>query len=71
MSVNGFRDLRVWQVGMDLVQAIYQITQAFPSYEMYGLVNQMRRASISIPSNIAEGHTREYTKEYLYHLSIA
>lgn len=71
MGVSGFRDLRVWQVGMDLVQEIYQITQTFPTCEMYGLVNQMRRASISIPSNISEGHTREYTKEYLYHLAIA
>jgi four helix bundle protein len=71
MGVNSFRDLRVWQVGMDLVEQIYRLTQAFPPQEMYGLMSQMRRASVSIPSNIAEGHTREYTKEYLYHLSVA
>ena len=71
MGVNSFRDLRVWQVGMDLVEHIYRLTQAFPSQEMYGLTSQMRRASVSIPSNIAEGHTREYTKEYLYHISVA
>src|SRR5918911_144136 len=71
MSVNSFRDLRVWQAGMDLVERIYQLTQAFPAQECYGLTSQMRRAAISIPSNIAEGHTREHSKEYLHHLSMA
>src|SRR5918911_2952989 len=71
MSVNSFRDLRVWQAGMDLVERIYQLTQAFPAQECYGLTSQMRRAAVSIPSNIAEGHTREHSKEYLHHLSMA
>ncbi|MDX2241880.1 MAG: four helix bundle protein [Leptolyngbyaceae cyanobacterium bins.302] len=71
MSIDGFKDLRVWQVGMDLVEQVYRVTQAFPAHEVYGLSNQMRRASVSIPSSIAEGHTREYTKEYLYYLSVA
>ncbi len=71
MAIKSFRDLRVWQAGMDLVEAIYRITQPFPAHEQYGLTSQMRRAAVSIPSNIAEGHTRQYTKEYLYHLSVA
>lgn len=71
MTINSFRDLRVWQAGMDLVEMIYRCTQAFPQQEMYGLVSQMRRSAVSIPSNIAEGHTRESSKEYLYHLSVA
>jgi four helix bundle protein len=56
---------------MDLVERVYKNTQAFPSQEGYGLTSQMRRAAVSIPSNIAEGHTREHTKEYLHHLSMA
>lgn len=56
---------------MDLVEQIYLLTQQFPKHEMYGLVSQMQRAAVSIPSNIAEGHTRTHSKEYLYHLSIA
>jgi four helix bundle protein len=71
MSVNSFRDLRVWQAAMELVACIYDVTKSFPTNETYGLVSQMRRAAVSIPSNIAEGHTRESTKEYLHHISIA
>ncbi len=56
---------------MDLVEQVYLVTQAFPKHEMYGLASQMQRAAVSIPSNIAEGHTREHSKEYLHHLSIA
>ncbi len=69
--INSFRDLRVWQAGMDLVEEVYRITQMLPSHETYGLTDQMRRAAVSIPSNIAEGHTREHSKEYFHHLSIA
>jgi four helix bundle protein len=71
MSVNSFRELRVWQAGMDLVEQIYRLTQAFPRNELYGLTSQMQRSAVSVPSNIAEGHTREHLKEYLHHLSIA
>ena len=56
---------------MDLVESIYQLTQVFPQHELYGLTSQVRRAAVSVPSNIAEGHTRESTKEYLHHLSMA
>jgi four helix bundle protein len=70
MTINSFRDLRVWQSGMDLVIQMYRLTQSFPHEEQYGLTSQMRRAAVSVPSNIAEGHARESSKEYLNHLSI-
>ncbi len=71
MAIKNYRDLRVWQAGMDLVELVYRLTQTFPAHELYGLTSQMRRAAVSIPSNIAEGHTREHSKEYLHHLSMA
>ena len=71
MSVRCFRDLRVWQSSMDLVESVYDATRSFPRSEARNLVSQMTRAAVSVPSNIAEGHTREHTKEYLNHLSIA
>jgi len=51
----GYRDLMVWQKGMELAKRIYAVTRTFPSEEKFGLVSQMRRAAVSIPSNIAEG----------------
>jgi four helix bundle protein len=71
MTIQSYRDLRVWQVGMDLVESVYRLSADFPAREVYGLASQMRRAAVSIPSNIAEGYTKEGTREYLYHLSIA
>lgn len=71
MPINSFRDLRVWQAAMDLVVEIYELTSDFPRSEEFGLKSQMRRASVSVPSNIAEGHTREHTGDYLHFLSIA
>ena len=71
MQIKSFRDLRVWQAAIELVDGIYRATESFPKYEIYGLASQVQRAAVSIPSNIAEGHTRESTKEYLQHLSIA
>lgn len=70
-AITSFRDLRVWQAGMSLVEQVYKMTGRFPKSEMYGLSSQMQRAAVSIPSNIAEGYVRESTKEYLQHLSIA
>jgi four helix bundle protein len=64
-------DLVVWQKAMDLVTAVYKITGTFPSEERFGLSSQMRRAAVSIPSNIAEGHGRKATGAYINHLSIA
>ena len=69
--IRSYRDLRVWQRGMDLVESIYVITQSFPKHEIYGLTSQMRRAAVSIPANIAEGHSREHTKEFRNFLSVA
>ena len=71
MAINSFRDLRVWQAAMDLVEGIYHLTGTFPRQETYGLASQIQRAAVSVPSNIAEGHTREHIKEYLHHLSMA
>ena len=71
MPIKSYRELRVWQAAMDLVEHVYALTRSFPGDEIYGLTNQLRRAVVSVPSNIAEGHTRESTKEYLYHLSVA
>lgn len=69
--MKSFRELRVWQAAMDLVEKVYSLTQGFPKHETYGLTSQIRRAAVSIPSNIAEGHTREHLKEYLHHLSMS
>ncbi|MFH0872125.1 MAG: four helix bundle protein [bacterium] len=71
MTVKSFRDLRVWRAAVDVVESVYRLTQGFPKQEAYGLTSQIRRAAISIPSNIAEGHTREHNKEFLHHLSVA
>ena len=69
--IRGFRDLRIWQAGMDLVEQVYRLTSGFPQHEIYGLTSQLRRAVVSVPSNIAEGHTKEGTAEFLRFLSIA
>ncbi|NLO19068.1 MAG: four helix bundle protein [Ignavibacteria bacterium] len=66
-----YRDLNVWKEAMNLVTNVYKLTQIFPREELYGLTSQMRRAAVSIPSNIAEGHQRNSTKEYIHFLSIA
>ena len=70
-SIRSHRDLKVWQLGMDLAETVYEITRSFPREETYGLTSQLRRAASSIPANIAEGNGRDSSKEYLRHLSIA
>lgn len=70
-KIENFRDLNVWQRGMEVVEAVYRASGAFPKSELYGLTNQIRRAAVSVPSNIAEGHTRATTREYLQHVAIA
>ncbi len=71
MDGNAYRQLEVWQVAMDLAEKVYAAVISFPDYEKYALANQLRRASVSIPSNIAEGYGRTHRAEYLQHLSIA
>jgi four helix bundle protein len=71
MSVKDYRELIAWQKGMDLVEMVYRMTDAFPRKEIYGLTSQMRRAVVSIPSNIAEGQARSTTRDFLNFLSIA
>lgn len=68
---RNYRDLIVWQKAMDLVVECYRLSREFPKYETYSLANQLQRAAISIPSNIAEGNEREGAKEFLHFLSIA
>lgn len=70
-KILSFRDLEVWQLAMDLVVSVYRITGSFPRHEIYGLTAQMRRAAVSIPANIAEGHARRSDAFYLNHLNIA
>ncbi len=71
MAIQSFRDLRVWQAGMDLVVGIYELTRVFPKSETYGFSSQMQRAAVSVPANIAEGQNRHHLREYLHFLSIA
>jgi four helix bundle protein len=70
-KVGGYKDLLVWRKGIDLVKEIYRMTKAFPADERFGLVSQMRRAAVSIPSNIAEGQARKTTGEFVQFLSQA
>jgi len=65
------KKLIAWQKGMDLVVAIYEITKSFPKEETYGLVSQLRRAAISVPSNVAEGACDRSTEQFRNYLSIA
>ena len=66
-----FKDLKVWQKGIDLVDFIYEVTTIFPATELYGLTSQSRRSSVSIPSNIAEGSQRTSDKEFAHFILIA
>jgi four helix bundle protein len=68
---DSFKDLRAWQRAMELALSIYKLTADFPSNERFGLTSQMRRAAVSVPSNIAEGYARSTTGEYLLFLGHA
>ncbi len=70
-SIKSYRDLIVWQKGIDLVTEVYKLTRKFPSYEVYALVNQLQRSAVSIPSNIAEGQARQHTGEFRQFLYVA
>ncbi len=69
--IKSYRDLIVWQKSMVMVTAIYENTRRFPRDELYGLTTQIRRAAVSIPSNIAEGYSRNSTADYIRYLRIA
>jgi four helix bundle protein len=71
MAGRNYTDLIAWQKSMDLAQELYRATARFPKEEMYGLTSQLRRAAVSVPSNIAEGQGRRTTGAFLQHLSIA
>ena len=70
MKVTNFRDLEVWKLGKDIVIKVYKVTADFPRDEMYGLVSQMRRAAVSLPSSVAEGFNRKHNREYRQFLYI-
>jgi len=69
--MRSHRDLEVWQKSIDLVKEIYALTASFPDHEIFGLTSQLRRAAVSVPSNIAEGAARGSQKEFLRFLSIS
>jgi four helix bundle protein len=71
MAAKSYQELVVWQRAMDLVAEIYKVTAVFPKEEVYGLTNQIRRAAVSVPSNIAEGQGRGVGNEFARHLRIA
>jgi four helix bundle protein len=70
-KARGYRDLLVWQNGMAMAKQIYQLTREFPNEEKFGLVAQMRRAAVSIPSNISEGQARNSSGEFVRFISMA
>jgi four helix bundle protein len=71
MKAKCYQDLVVWQEGIELVVGIYRLTKKLPTAERYALVDQMQRAAVSVPANIAEGHGRASQREFLYFLSIS
>ena len=68
---SGFRSLRVWQAGMDLIESCYRVSQAFPKIEQFGLTSQLRRAAISITSNLAEGYGRHSQADFARFVDIS
>lgn len=69
--VQSYRDLNVWKKSIQFIKAIYIESAAFPKHEQYGLTKQMQRSAVSIAADIAEGHARQSTKEFLYFLNVA
>ncbi|HQS38434.1 MAG TPA: four helix bundle protein [Methylotenera sp.] len=69
--IKSYRDLQVWRLAINLSTEVYATTSSFPKNEIFGLCSQLQRAAVSVASNIAEGHARESTKEYLRFISIA
>lgn len=69
--IDSYKDLRVWQMGLEVVQECYELTRKFPKEELFGMTSQIRRASVSVPANIAEGYGRDNRGEYVQFLRIA
>ena len=70
-NIRSYRDLKAWQAGMEMAEMVYGLSQLLPRQEIHGLTSQIQRAAVSVPSNIAEGHARDSTKEFLRFVSIA
>lgn len=70
-TIRNYKDLRVWQQAMELAKLVYRLTQSFPPEEKFGIISQMRRAAVSVPSNIAEGQARNTTGEFIQFISHA
>ncbi|HEY9865710.1 MAG TPA: four helix bundle protein [Candidatus Obscuribacterales bacterium] len=70
-DVKDYKDLIIWQKGIDIAEKCYYLTKNYPKDEMYGMTQQIRRCAVSIPANIAEGYGRRYTREYVRFLTIA
>ena len=70
-KIQSYKDLLIWQTGIEITEKVYLLTKSFPSEEIYSLTNQIKRATVSIPSNIAEGFGRNSTKSYVNFLKIS
>ena len=70
-AIKSYRELEIWQLSMELAEDIYNVLKAFPREELYGLSDQLRRAAVSIPSNIAEGFGRDSNNDFAHFISIA
>ena len=70
-TITSYQDLDVWQLAMDLAASCYKLTEAFPKHEQFGMTSQIRRASVSVPANIAEGYGRDTTAMYIQFLRIS
>lgn len=70
-EIHDFKDLKIWQKGMDIAEKCYFLTKVFPKDELYGIIQQIRKSAVSIPANIAEGYGRRSTPEYIRFLNIA
>ena len=71
MKVKDYKELKVWQKGIEIADEVYAVTSRFPREEIYGLTSQMRRAAVSVPSNVAEGFVRRSAAEYRQHLYVS
>ena len=71
IEIKSYKDLLIWQKGINIVVNVYELTEEFPKEERYALTSQLKRAALSIPSNIAEGYGRSSTQSYIYFITIA